>query len=222
MNRKTKKTGLIAFLRSKSFVKQLIIAGVIIIVLCFALIRWLAIRTNHGQEIEVPDLTKHTLTQAKEKLDALRLEYQINDTLPFDKTFLPNAVVEQDPMPKSKVKEGRKIYLKINAITYEMVEIPDLKDRTFRQALPTLVAMGLKEGKITYKAYFAEDVVLELKHNGKTLKTGDKVMKTSKIDFVLGDGKGFFREGASEYYTENDSLEREENTKEYDNLNDDY
>jgi len=222
MKRKTKKTELIAFLKSKSFLRQLIIAGIIVILLCFGLMKWLTIHTGHGQEIEVPDLTKHTLTQAKEKLEALRLEYQINDTLPFDKTFLPNAVVEQDPKPKSKVKEGRTIYLKINAITYEMVEVPVLKDKTFRQALPTLVALGLKEGKITYKSYFAEDIVLELQHNGKTLEAGDKVMKTSKIDFVLGDGKGFFQDGAIQYDMENDSLQSEENTYEYDNLEDDY
>jgi len=222
MNRKTKKTGLIAFLRSKSFARQLIIAGIIIVVLCLGVMRWLAIQTNHGQAIEVPDLTKLTFTQAKKELEALRLEYQINDTLPFDQTFLPNAVIEQDPKVKSKVKEGRKIYLKINATTYETVEIPNLKDRTFRQALPTLVALGLKEGKITYKSYFAEDIVLELQHNGKTLETGDKVMKTSKIDFVLGDGKGFFQEGATPYnQTESDSLETQENAEEY-NYYDDY
>jgi len=219
MNLKTKKKGLIAFLKSKSFIRQLIIALIIVFFLCFGLIRWLDVKTNHGQEIEVPDLTKQTLTQAKEELHALRLEYQINDTLPFDKDFLPNAVVEQDPKPMSKVKEGRKIYLKINATTYEMVEIPDLKDKTFRQALPTLVALGLKEGKITYESHFAEDVVLEVQHNGKTLEKGDKVMKTSKIDFVLGDGKGFFQEGTHQYDMENDSLQREE---EHDNYDDEY
>lgn len=192
---------LIAFLKSKSFLKQVIIALVILFVLIFALIKGLDIRTNHGEEIEVPDLTKLTVVQAKGKLEALNLEYQINDTLSFNKDFPPNSIVEQDPSPNSKVKSGRKIYLKLNAATYEMVEIPDLRDRTYRQVLPTLIALGLEEGKVTYKPHFAEDVVLELQHKGKTLKAGDKVMRTSKIDFVLGDGKGFFQEGRA---TENE------------------
>ena len=32
-------------------------------------------------------------------------------------------------------------------------------------------------------------MVLKMKQNGKLLKPGDKVMKSSKIDLVLGDGK---------------------------------
>jgi len=224
MNRKAKKTGLITFLKSKSFFIQLIMAGIIVFFLCFGLVKWLDIRTNHGQEIEVPDLTNLTITQAKTKLESLRLRYQINDTIHFDKTFLPSAIVEQNPKPKSKVKEERTIYLKINAIHYEMVDIPDLKDKTFRQALPTLIALGLKEGNISYRSYFAEDVVLELKHNGKTLEIGDKVMKTSKIDFVLGDGKGFFQEGKTSEYnqSEDDSFQTEENEEGYYDNDDDY
>lgn len=197
LNHKSKKVSLVAFLKSKTFLKQLIIAVVVLVVLCFVLIKGLDVRTNHGEEIEVPDLTKLTVVQAKEKLQALDLEYQINDTLSFNKDFPPNSIVEQDPSPNSKVKSGRKIYLKLNAVTYEMVQIPDLKGLTYRQVLPTLVALGLEEGKVTYKPHFAEDVVLELQHKGKTLKAGDKVMRTSKIDFVLGDGKGFFQEGGT-------------------------
>ena len=183
------------FLKSKTFLKQVVIALAILFVLCFVLIKGLDIRTNHGEEIEVPDLTKLTVVQAKEKLQALSLEYQINDTLNFNKNFPPNSIVEQDPSPSSKVKSGRKIYLKLNAADYEMVQIPNLKELTYRQVLPTLIALGLEEGKVTYKPHFAEDVVLELQHKGKILKAGDKVMRTSKIDFVLGDGKGFFQDG---------------------------
>ncbi len=155
---------------------------------------WLGFRTNHGEEIIVPDLSKLTVVQAKEKLEELDLDYQINDTINFQKEYPPHSVVEQDPSPNSKVKSGRKIYLKLNAATFEMVEIPDMKDKTYRQALPTLKALGLEEGTITHKPYFAEDVVLEMRHKGKVLQPGDKVMRTSKIDFVLGDGKTVFQE----------------------------
>ncbi len=40
----------------------------------------------------------------------------------------------------------------------------------------------------------AKDVVLEVKQNGKKLKAGDRILKNSKIDFVLGDGKTGFQE----------------------------
>jgi eukaryotic-like serine/threonine-protein kinase len=90
------------------------------------------------------------------------------------------------------VKEGRKIYIKINAQTYTTVMLPDLIEKTYRQAVPTLKAVGLQEGTITYKPYLGKDMVLEMSLNGKRLKPGDKVLKSSKIDLVLGDGKVVF------------------------------
>jgi beta-lactam-binding protein with PASTA domain len=67
-----------------------------------------------------------------------------------------------------------------------------LVEKTYRQAVPTLEAVGLKAGNITYKPYLGKDMVLEMFLNGKKLKAGDKVYKSSKIDLVLGDGKVVF------------------------------
>ena len=75
-----------------------------------------------------------------------------------------------------------------------MVSVPDLIEKTYRQAVPTLEAIGLLEGTITYKPYLGKDMVLELRLNGKKLKAGDKVLKSSKIDLVLGDGKVTYEE----------------------------
>ena len=73
-----------------------------------------------------------------------------------------------------------------------MVPVPDLVEKTYRQAVPTLEAVGLLEGTITYKPYLGKDMVLEMRMNGKKIKAGDKVLKSSKIDLVLGDGKVVF------------------------------
>ena len=54
------------------------------------------------------------------------------------------------------------------------------------------------EGEITYKPYVGKDMVLEMWMNGKTIKPGTKVLKSSKIDLVLGDGKVVFEETASD------------------------
>jgi hypothetical protein len=37
-------------------------------------------------------------------------------------------------------------------------------------------------------------MVLEMRMNGKKLKAGDKILKSSKIDLVLGDGKVTYEE----------------------------
>ncbi|MXN90648.1 PASTA domain-containing protein [Flavobacterium sp. Sd200] len=182
------------FLTSKVFFKQIGIAVVIIVVVVFLLLQWLTITTNHGNKIPVPDLRKLTLTKAGEKLEGIDLEYVVLDTVDFRSEYPPYTIVEQDPLPNTNVKENRKIYIKVNAGGYAAITLPDLIQKTYRQAIPTLKAIGLEEGTKTYIPYLAKDVVLEMKQNGKTLKPGDKVMKASKIDLILGDGKIGFQD----------------------------
>lgn len=188
------------FLQSKVFFKQLAIALLIVIVVIFVLLQYLSYATNHGEEIPVPDLRKMTIEKAEEALDAIDLEYVVLDTVDFKADYPPYTIVQQDPLPKSHVKDGRKVYIKINSSGYAKVEMPDLIQKTYRAALPLLKSAGLEEGKKTYKPYLAKDVVLEVWQNGKKLKKGDKVLKASKIDLVLGDGKTGYEE------TENDSV----------------
>lgn len=186
------------FLTSKAFFKQVALAVLIIIVVIFGILQWLDFATNHGEEIKVPELRKKSVEKAGEELEALDLEYVVLDTVDYRADYPNYSIVSQDPLPNVGVKDGRKIYVKVNAGGYSQVSLPDLVQKTYRQAVPTLKAIGLAEGKKTYKPYLAKDIVLEMWQNGKKLKAGDKVMKASKIDFVLGDGKTGFDESELE------------------------
>ncbi|AXG74897.1 PASTA domain-containing protein [Flavobacterium arcticum] len=187
------------FVTSKTFAMQLAIALVIIIITVYVALKWLDNTTNHGQEIPVPNLTKMSVAKAEQSLETINLQYVVLDTMDYDKEYPPYSVVQQDPLPNVNVKENRKIYLKLNAGGYNDIRLPDLIQKTYRQAIPNLQAAGLQEGKKTYKPYLAKDVVLEMWQNGKKLKAGDMVKKASKIDFVLGDGKtGYNEESDSE------------------------
>lgn len=183
-----------AYLTSRVFFAQILAAMAIVGVISYLFFHWITFTTRHGQEITVPDLGKLSAEQAEEKLAAIDLDYIILDTVDFRPDYPKLTIVEQEPKAGSKVKEGRKIYIKINASTYTMVSVPDLIEKTYRQAVPTLEAIGLLEGTITYKPYLGKDMVLELRLNGKKLKAGDKVLKSSKIDLVLGDGKVTYEE----------------------------
>jgi beta-lactam-binding protein with PASTA domain len=183
-----------AYLTSRVFFAQILAAMAIVALISYLFFHWITFTTHHGQEITVPDLRKLSAEQAEEKLAALDLDYVILDTVDFRSEFPKLTIVEQEPKAGSKVKEGRKIYIKINASTYTMVSVPDLIEKTYRQAVPTLEAIGLSEGTITYKPYLGKDMVLEMLLNGKKLKAGDKVLKSSKIDLVLGDGKVTYEE----------------------------
>ena len=182
------------FLTSFAFFKNLFFALVIVVVFLVAFVKFLDFSTNHGEEITVANLSKMKLEVAEEKLDEEGLEVFLLDTVEFRPEFPPYTIVEQDPIAGSKVKDGRKIYVKLNAGGYAMVTFPDLKNKTFRQAANALRALGLVEGELKYEANIAKDIVLGVSYNGKPVKAGDKLMKNSKIDFVLGDGQEMFND----------------------------
>jgi len=183
-----------AYLTSRVFFLQILASMAIVAAISYLFFHWITFTTHHGQEITVPDLRKLSAEQAGEKLAALDLDYIILDTVDFRPDAPKLTIVEQEPKAGSKVKEGRKIYIKINASKYTMVSLPDLIEKTYRQAVPTLEAVGLQEGTISYRPYLGKDMVLEMRMDGKKLKSGDKVLKSSKIDLVLGDGKVTYEE----------------------------
>jgi len=177
------------YLTSRVFFGQAFLALVILAILSYFFIHWLTFTTDHGHEITVPNLSKLTEEQVEEKLDELNLDYVLLDSVDYNSDFPKYSVVEQDPLPGAKVKEGRKVYIKINASGFSSVRIPDLIQKTYREAIPTLKALGLEEGTVTYIPNIGKDMVLEMRCKGRNLNVGDHVLKASKIDLVLGDGK---------------------------------
>jgi beta-lactam-binding protein with PASTA domain len=182
------------YITSKVFFAQVLAALTIVAVVAFLFFHWITFVTHHGDEITVPNLSKLNENQIEEKLDALNLDYKIIDTVDYKQDYPKLSAVQQEPTAGSKVKAGRTIYIKINADTYKKVQVPDLVDKTYRQAVPTLKAVGLEVGEIKYIPHMGKDMVLEIWMNGKKLKGGEKVLKASKIDLVLGDGKVVFNE----------------------------
>ena len=182
------------YLTSRVFFGQFLAALAIIAVLGYLFMHWLTFTTDHGHEIAVPNLSKLTEEQVEDKLDELDLDYVLLDSVDFRGDYPAFTVVEQDPLPGTKVKVGRKVYIKINASGYSSVKLPDLIDKTYREAVPTLKAIGLEEGTITYEPSLGKDMVLAMRYKGRNLKPGERVMKSSKIDLVLGDGKMSYEE----------------------------
>ena len=182
------------YLFTKAFLKQLIIAVISILLILFIAIWWLKFSTNHDQRIEVPDLSKMSLEKVEETLDNLDLRFEIIDSANYNPDFPKYSVIEQIPKNGKFVKENRKIYLTLNRSSYPELIIPEVVGRTRRQAEPTLIAMGFKIGKVSYRPYIALDEVLELKHKGKKIEPGSSLQKTSVIDIVLGDGEGGLRQ----------------------------
>lgn len=179
----------IRFLLSKTFLKHLVLAGVLVIILVFVALYWLDYSTNHDQKIEVPHIAKMSLEEAEEALSELDLRLEILDSANYNPDYPKFSVIDQIPAAGSDVKENRKIYITLNPSGYRKVVIPPLVGSTRRQAEPTLRGLGFEIGEITYKPDIAKDEVLEMHHKGKKIEAGDELQITSVIDLVLGDGK---------------------------------
>ncbi len=200
--------GFFRFIFSKTFLIQLVLAGIVLVVLAFLAMQWLDYSTNQDQRIEVPDLAKMNLDIVEDRLDELNLDFEILDSANFNPDFPRYSVIEQAPAPGKFVKEDRKIYLTLNPSGYRKVEIPEnLIRKTRRQVEPTLRSLGFEIGDVSYKPDIAEDAVLEIRHKGKLVEAGQKLMKTSVLDLVLGDGSGRYRE------LEDDSLDVQQETE---------
>jgi beta-lactam-binding protein with PASTA domain len=180
---------IIKFLTSKIFFKQILLAIVALVVLCFIVLQWLKMTTNHGDFETVPDLKGKSINVAQVELEDNNLVMQIQDSANYNPDYPKFSVIEQDPSAGAKVKEDRKIYITLNPSGYRKIRIPDgLIDKTFRQVKPTLEALGFKVGTISYVDNIGKDMVLKLSHKGTTINSGDKLPKTSEIDLVLGNG----------------------------------
>ncbi|MDX1829880.1 MAG: PASTA domain-containing protein [Lutibacter sp.] len=181
----------INFLKSKVFFTQLIIAAVGLIIVFYALAKWLNISTHHNQKIEVPDLKKMSLVKVKQALDEVDLKMVVLDSASYNPNYPINSVIDQSPEAGDFVKENRKIYLTLNPSGYKSIPMPDLYGKTKRQATAHLLALGFKVSSNEIRVSdIAKDVVRGLRFNGKELKPGEKIPKNSVITLKLGDGKG--------------------------------
>lgn len=197
------------FVFSKTFWVQVVLALVVTIVLGFLVMKWLGQETNHGRTIVVPDLAKMQLDEVDQTLKKLHLDRVVLDSANYNPDYPRYSVIEQNPAPGKKVKEGRKLYLKLNPAGYPKIEIPNMIRHTKRQVVPMLGSLGFEVGDITYKPDIAKDAVLELRVDGKQINPGDKIMKTTKIDLVLGDGdpEGENKKNEEEEEEEADTLD---------------
>ena len=82
---------LIQFIKSKIFLKQVIIAFVGLVVFVFVVMKWLNISTNHDQKIEVPNLEKMSLSEVEKTLKELDLKLFVIDSASYNPEY-PNVI----------------------------------------------------------------------------------------------------------------------------------
>ncbi|MEJ7780617.1 MAG: PASTA domain-containing protein [Daejeonella sp.] len=176
------------YVKTKTFRKNLLIAGVSIIAFLLVIFYSLSFYTHHGEGMPVPKLKGLSIGQAVELLENQGLRYQINDSVYLiDKE--PGIVVEQDPDPNTNVKAKRTIYLIVTRDAPN-IKFPDIGGKTFLEVRSILNNYQLKVGDTSYISDVARDVIISSSFGGNNITRGQQVPKGSRIDLVLGDGLG--------------------------------
>lgn len=176
------------FLKSKTFLIQLGLALLVLVVTVFLVLRYLNSSTNHGEFVEVPDFSKKSVMDMRKSIEEAGLRYEVLDSASYNPDYPRFSIITQDPVAGAKVKTNRKIYLTVNPSGYKKVTVPKIIQVTKRNASSMLKAVGLDVERITYVDELGKDMVYQLKFKGKYIKPGDKLPKTSKIELICGNG----------------------------------
>lgn len=176
------------FLRSRTFIIQIGLAILAVIVISFLTLRWLKTTTNHGEFVEVPDFSKMSVMEMRETAENAGLRYEVLDSTNYNPEYPRFSILDQNPPAGTQVKENRKIYFTVNPSGYKKVTIPNIIQVTRRNASSMLRAVGLDVERVTYIDELGKDMVYRMKYKGKYVKPGDKLPKTSKIELECGNG----------------------------------
>lgn len=177
-------TSLANILRSNR-AKKIYIAFALFILLFFVcndlLMPWYV---NQRGEVTVVSVVGLPYEEAVKVLDSLGLQSRQGD-IRNDRTHKPGTVINQNPPAGKKVNKGRRIYLTISG-GEQLVEVPNLKGRTIRDARFQLERQGLKLGEIEYQPSdeFPENTIIE-----QRVSAGAKIKRDNFVGVTVSQGK---------------------------------
>lgn len=200
-----------SFKNNRFFWINIIAMILVVIVVIFGALKWLDSYTRHGDAIEVPNVKNINVDEAEVMLNNRELSLVVIDST-YKKDLPTGTVLEQNPVPGSKIKKGRAIYVTINSDRVPLVAIPDIVDNSsLRQAEAKLKAMGIK---LTEPQYISgeKDWVYGLSYRGRQLNTGDRVPREAILTLTAGNGS----EAVEEDSTQVDEMGADEGEAEVD------
>ena len=161
----------------------LAVAAVLVVVTLVSI--FLSLGTQHGREIEVPDFTNLTWSEARKTASDRGVRVILADSV-YVKRLKPGVVYLQTPEAGAHVKRGRRVRLTTNTLVPKEVEMPSLVGYSMRQAKAELARHGLTLGRLIYTRDIATNSVLHQQRGGVDIKPGTVLASGTTINLVLG------------------------------------
>lgn len=191
-NRKSE--NLIARLRQRPLLWNIVIIAAIILAMAVAAHLVMQVGTRHGARRTVPDFAGFPLDKALEIARKYDLRIHVNDSL-FVPAYDGGIILDQLPEGGVEVKPGRTIYVTINSFRQKMVVIPYVADRSLRQAKNMLEIAGLEIAELIYRPDMATNYVLDEYFDGKP------ITPQSRVEAEMGSGVTLYVGVEGEYAT---------------------
>ena len=169
--------------------KQILLAIGLSVVILIVVLVWLRQYTQHGIEVEVPQVTGLYLEEAQALLESQQLRLVVIDSTYSHKVPL-GTIVEQNPPALSHAKHDRAIYVIINAQFRKQYVLPELHDVSYRQAENMLRSMGVLIEDVQYEPSEYRDLILDIRQDEQSLHTGDRISEGSSVILIVGQGQG--------------------------------
>ena len=170
------------------FVWNFLLMIVVGCALIYGTLAWLDHYTRHNEAVIVPDVKGLSMNEAKSFFDNTELRYNVIDSV-FSNDVNPGAIVEVVPEPGSKVKEGRIVFVTINALTAQMAIIPEVADLSFRQAYALLRSLGFKNIEVKFVPGDYKDLAVGVERNAQMINRGERVPLASTLTLIISNGE---------------------------------
>ena len=169
------------------FIRNLLGLILVTVLLAVGVLFWLNFYTQHGKAVVVPDVKGLSVDKADPFFVRNHLNYSVVDSV-FSKNATPGTIAETTPKVGSKVKEGRTVYLKINAYLPQLITLPDIKDSSQRQALAMLNSLGFENIEIKMVPGVYEGLVVGLENKGVSVEAGQRVPLNASLSLLVSSG----------------------------------
>ncbi len=176
-----------SFLKKHPILAHLLSMLLLVIVVLVGTFYWLDTYTRHGETYEVPDVRGTTVEMATVMLAEKGMQCAVVDSV-FRPTAQPGLVLEQTPAAGAKVKDGRRIYLIVNAKMAQMIPFPDVVDMSLRQAKVQVEGSEFVIKEIKYEPSEYRDLVLSVEYQGKEVQAAQLLPFRSEVILHVGEG----------------------------------
>lgn len=144
---------------------------------------------SEGREVEVPDLSNKTISQAEEMLKEKGLKLGRTNSSKSDEVE-KDLIINQNPSSNTKLQTGTEIDITVSTGSdkkVRTVEVPNLIGKSEQDARAIVSQYALRLRDVNYAN--SNDVARGIVMN-QSISSGTEVAKNSKIDFTVSLGTG--------------------------------